>query len=458
MWLLTVAWAVPHMHEHGGGGTDVDTIVAELAEVASRCDLTAEEVPPTAASFPSSYAVAHHVAAQWTPVEGLPPTLAAARVAVSAACLESEVHGFEVGSSTWQPLELAGPLPTVDSELAGQRLGIALGASLDRPTLMDALASWETLFAALPPDLSKHLQGLDAAGWTRALSDEDGDGLVALHERQLGTDPTVRADADGWWDGAPTERANLQPLPLDETFWCFDTRPAPDTLGRLAIWRRDGSGAVRQISDQDTATGLVRAPSLPGEVPTLAMWARLTGDELVANGTCVSTATITVRFAKSSRSVFKLAGDDDETRARARAMASPINAESDRLMSRFVEHLGPSPARVYLQFIQGDTGIARTAANWPRVELDARVARPMMTRQVTQIAGLAIAMHYVGLSGNARMSRLEPAVALWTAMSTDKVPPSLFGADAAEVKRWSKAAEACATGWAGLLDRSCKMR
>jgi hypothetical protein len=461
LWLALVWTATAHDHAHDSGGEDANVVAAEIGEIAPRCGLAEVTLPTISVgvvvddglSLPanaSPHDLAMALAAHWHPGDD---ALSAARQAVLTHCLEREAHGYQVGVDTVS--ELTDPK---GSALAGQRLGMALTATLDTGPAMAALASWDALAADAPAPVAELLDA-DADAWRAALSDPDRDGLTTLHERLLGTDPARwDSDGDGWWDGAVVPEAPARPLFLDETFACFDVSPRRKRTAEIAVWRRDAHGGVARVQNFDSKHGIVLSPSLPGPPESLALWATLRGDELRPNGDCVTRPGATLRIEKDAFGALGL-DDSDATSAReeARALLTPIAEALDAAADDWHAAFGAPPARPYVQLVESQSRVSRSLGTWPRVDLEARFAKTWdKGTRLADLAGLSWALHYVGLADDARISRLEPAVALWTAQAPHKVAPNLFGADAKQVKAWTAAAASCKSGWSGLLDRSCR--
>jgi len=142
----------------------------------------------------------------------------------------------------------------------------------------------------------------------RALSDADQDGLPLVGEQMFHTDPQrFDSDGDGWWDGAEVP-VDAIPLPFDGTPMCSGWASA--AVGGVAVLKTGGNlrgtpspvpvlrvgsevfehGHVAVVGE---ASVLVELDGDP-EVVSGGLWARVSGEGLVADTACSSAERHTV--------------------------------------------------------------------------------------------------------------------------------------------------------------------
>lgn len=272
--------------------------------------------------------IVHEVAHAW--VMGGPPALVEGRTELLADCIVTRRPGlaplqWDDGRDlaglpdlrTWSNREDHGP-----AVLADQRTAAYLGAArLMRAAalIVDPQALWpeEELdwdgFRALlsrSPHGESLIAVLDGGAQAQraALEDLDVDGLPAISEAILGTDPTRwDTDGDGWWDGSVLGvPARSVALPLDGTPVCSGLVGAHPNASAWVVTGGNLRGAG--LPNARLLAGNQQGEQVPvrvGEPVLIALhgtvtdvtggaWARVRGSGLEPDPACVTTPRLSV--------------------------------------------------------------------------------------------------------------------------------------------------------------------
>ncbi len=313
---------------------------------------------------------------------------------------------------TWRPPDEVGP-----AALDGVRTDAYLGAARMMRTaalVVDPKELWATSclewdrFDALlveagevgAPLLAAITGGVEAQ--RRALSDADLDGLTALSEAQLGTNPAAfDTDGNGWWDGAITAPAGATPLPMDGTPMCTgvstppDGAPVPAVTGGNLRGQRAPKGVFFTAADPRSATSSpdqVATTASVGSSPILARlsgassntsggaWGTLMATDLPPSTGCVSDPKVTVW------------AHDDALGAHAEPLTKLVHQAIERAELRF----GPGPGRIAIA-LGGPTSTFEDDVAWFST---ADVQRALQGDNLDHLAYLAVSLRHSWASGD----------------------------------------------------------
>lgn len=194
---------------------------------------SSEDVHVAVVSSTAEVLIAHELAHNWAP--NGPPFLVEGHADWLAACALQQIGspprldtGGAVGDipnlRSWEPLNQEDPR-TNNAYLASWRFVRLIEAELGVSSLRGERVTWATLSTALnesSPEARLATLAFDVGdqeAQAAVVDDEDGDGLIAVEERRLGTRPDLAdTDGDGFADGV---NAPAGSLPLDRPSVCL---------------------------------------------------------------------------------------------------------------------------------------------------------------------------------------------------------------------------------------------
>jgi hypothetical protein len=399
--------------------------------------------------------IAHEVAHAWVHVG--PSGLVEGRTALLTACMQQQnPESFAGLLEARSELEIMPDLrvwkaigddPTAlgQAYLGAFRLFRAMGLVVPPERLWsEEVTRWDTverLLAEAGPPGERVLAALAGGAETQraALVDPDLDGLSILYEQLSGTDPvTWDSDGDGWWDGAPTVHPEgAVPLRRGQIPVCLPMVPASGSLFVVELGGQLGGLDIpAQLVSNGPAgmlvTWLTAWTGHPGGV-----YARATGDTLVANEQCAMRRHLTMR------STLRLPD------GRLGAIADAVEASVVTITAA----TGLADPFLVVE-VDGEAAFLTLTRNGSRVLVP--VAMP--GRATTDEAREALARAIAALSIVGTVVPHERAGAaaalLRTVWPGAPIPPAL-GAPAYEIAPWTRAVGKCARGWSGLLDGTC---
>ena len=312
-----------------------------------------------------SIVVVRELARAWVPAG--PAPLVEGRAELLAECVQSRLTGVSLADDRF---DLVG-MPDLRSwtedaakgwtdaqhdadACAARRLLRAASAAVPRERFWatDAL-DWAGFRAILGEDPAgqKVLAVIDgdAKSQWKGLSDLDLDGLVAVQEAILGTDPTRwDTDGDGWWDGARKDRpARAVPMPHDGTPTCTGFIPNTGTaravsggnVRRPPVWVSATDAVAPEAALHRLASSAPDARLYPG-----GEWIEVQGDDLVPDPYCVATPGFTVLVEDTDATIY----------------AHPLADALAVAVTRANALLGAPPIRVYAR-LGGDTLAAQNS-------------------------------------------------------------------------------------------------
>ncbi len=177
---------------------------------------------------PRPRSVAHEVAHAW--VHGGPSALVEGATNLLADCIARRAprqFGWAVGGDTldgledlrsWRNADDASPSTRIAGYAASSALMRAAARVVPESVLWRSDWTWsafaDVLRGAGDTVVLPIVEG-GVASQLAALADLDGDGMSALEEQLMGTDPDEwDSDRDGWWDGAPPELGASGAVPI----------------------------------------------------------------------------------------------------------------------------------------------------------------------------------------------------------------------------------------------------
>lgn len=287
------------------------------------------------------------------------------------------------------------------------------------------------------------------------LADLDQDGLAALGESLLGTDPTLwDTSGDGWWDGARRpELTEAVPLPRDGLAVCL-AAGGNGPMGGVVL---DVGGNLRGIEvptasllmktrqvDLVTGSNYHRVPSgrpavvrLSGELgkSTGGVWVAPVGSEAQIRTGCMADDRMVVWASNPSQ----------------RKSVQEFHTLSVAAHKKAEVLLGPTRVPLTVQlgdpasWVEGNTvGLSLEALAWAET-----------SGRLDWLAALAVAMWRTDARLEASL-RYEQAEALARALVEDAPEDLVVAENWIEVNQWTRVAEDCESGWRGLLvDGAC---
>ncbi|MBT3223046.1 MAG: hypothetical protein HN348_28560, partial [Proteobacteria bacterium] len=337
----------------------------------------------------------------------------------------------------------------VDAAYIGSfKLFRAIAIVLGKKTLEREMSTWDAVEAALDADGSRRARrimrviegGVDKQ--RSALLDEDRDDLCELQELLMGTDPELwDSDGDGWWDGAsPEHPQNGLPLPRDGSLLCGLYRSQDEGVLKVT---HHGSMRGYNLASADFShdeRDLLVSMSDKMMMHPGGTWIELQGSDLEPNPRCHWTPRLTI--AAGSDTVA------DQLEPLAQAVEMILDDTSERF-GRPVDH------RLVIQVKGLETDWAHQGVQHPVVLPIEHLEWASTPEKMNIVAAQVVAMYWLGYAGDSRLQSLAASVALSRFIAPEGAKHQIAVAFANDVRLWTKLADKCKDGWAGVLRHEC---